>query len=91
MTAAVHEPGRGTDGTRAMGRRVQRGTVKWFSEANGYGVIEAGDGTDAFVHHSAIAGEGFRTLSEGQTVSYEEVEGPKGLLATNVVTTVLGT
>jgi cold shock protein len=68
-----------------MGRRVQRGTVKWFSEANGYGVIEADGGADAFVHHSAIPGEGFRTLSEGQAVSYEEVEGPKGLLAVNVV------
>jgi len=85
MTAAVDEPGRGTDGTRAMGRRVERGTVKWFSEANGYGVITAHGGADAFVHHSAIPGEGFRTLREGQVVSYEEIAGPKGLLAVNVV------
>ena len=68
-----------------------RGTVKWFSDTNGYGFITAADGTDAFVHHSAISGEGFRTLSEGQGVSYEEVAGPKGLLAVNVVPTVRGT
>ncbi|MBC7977318.1 MAG: cold shock domain-containing protein [Myxococcales bacterium] len=70
---------------------MQHGTVKWFSEAKGYGFIKADDGADAFVHHSAISGDGFRTLSEGQSVSYEEVEGPKGLLAVNVVPTVRGT
>ena len=80
MTAVVHE-----DEARAMGGRVQRGTVKWFSEVRGYGFIKGDDGADAFVHHSSISGEGFRTLSEGQTVSYEEVEGPKGLVAMNVV------
>ncbi len=90
-TAAVHEDVPGTDGTRAMGRRVQRGTVKWFSEAKGYGFIKADDGMDAFVHHSAISGDGVRILSEGQTVSYEEVEGPRGLLAVNVIPTVRGT
>jgi CspA family cold shock protein len=84
-TAAVQEEAPGTNGTRATARRMQRGTVKWFSEAKGYGFIRADDGTDAFVHHSAITSEGFRTLSEGQMVSYEEVEGPKGLLALNVV------
>jgi len=68
-----------------MGPRMRRGTVKWFSEAKGYGFVKADDGPDAFVHHSAISGEGFRTLSEGQIVSYQEIEGPKGLLATNVV------
>ncbi|MEO7736440.1 MAG: cold shock domain-containing protein [Kofleriaceae bacterium] len=68
---------------------MQRGTVKWFSEAKGYGFIKAEDGTDAFVHRSAISGEGYRTLSEGQTVSYEEVEGPKGMLAANVVRTAV--
>ncbi len=73
-----------------MGRRPQRGTVKWFSDAKGYGFIKADDGTDAFVHHSAISGDGYRSLSEGQTVSYEEVEGPKGLLAVNVVPTCVG-
>jgi CspA family cold shock protein len=67
---------------------MQRGTVKWFSDAKGYGFIHADDGTDAFVHYSSISSDGFRTLSEGQTVSYEELEGPRGLLAVNVVPTV---
>ena len=62
-----------------------RGSVKWFSEAKGYGFVRADDGTDAFVHHSAISGQGFRVLYEGQTVCYEETAGPKGLLAVNVV------
>jgi CspA family cold shock protein len=70
---------------------MQRGTVKWFSEAKGYGFIKADDGTDAFVHRSSISSEGFRTLSVGQAVSYEEVESPKGLLAVNVVPMVQGT
>lgn len=85
MTTVVHEELPGTNGTRTMDRRIQSGTVKWFSEAKGYGFVRADDGTDAFVHRTAISGEGFRTLTEGQTVSYEEVEGPKGLLAVNVV------
>jgi cold shock protein len=90
-TVAVHEEIPGTNGTHAMGRRMRHGTVKWFSEVKGYGFIKADDGTDAFVHHSSISSEGFRTLSEGQPVSYEEVESPKGLLAVNVVPKVLGT
>ena len=91
MTAALHEVVPATNGAQAVGRRTQRGTVKWFNAANGYGFLTADDGTDAFVHHSAISGEGFHTLSEGQPVSYEEVEGPKGLMAVNVVPTLLGT
>jgi len=91
MKTALHDEVSGSDGARAVGPRAQRGTVKWFSEVKGYGFLTADDGTDAFVHHSAISGEGFRTLSEGQAVSYEEVEGPKGLLAVNVVPTVRGT
>ena len=90
MTAAVHEELPGTDDTRAVGRRMQRGTVKWFGDANGYGFIKPDDGADAFVHHSSISGEGFRTLSVGQVVSYEEVESAKGLLAVNVVPAVQG-
>jgi len=89
--AALHEGVPGANGERAVGRRVQHGIVKWFNDANGYGFLTADDGTDAFVHHSAISGEGFHTLSEGQPVSYEEVEGPKGLMAVNVVPTLLGT
>jgi CspA family cold shock protein len=78
----------GTDETHAMGRRIQRGTVKWFNDAKGYGFVQADDGTDAFVHYSSISSEGFRTLSVGQPVSYEELRGPKGLVAVNVVPTV---
>ncbi len=87
-TAAVVREVPGTVGTRTIDRRMRRGTVKWFSDAKGYGFIQADDGTDAFVHYSAISSEGFRTLSEGQTVSYDELQSPKGLVAVNVVTTV---
>ena len=62
------------------------GTVKWFNESKGYGFItpESG-GSDVFVHFSAIQGEGFRTLGEGQAVNFDVEEGPKGLQAANVV------
>jgi CspA family cold shock protein len=62
------------------------GTVKWFNDAKGYGFITAADGgKDLFVHHSNIAGEGFKTLAEGVTVEFERAEGSKGPEATNVV------
>jgi CspA family cold shock protein len=63
----------------------ERGTVKWFNNAKGYGFIEPeGGGADVFVHHTAIQMEGFRTLTQGEAVSYESTEGPKGLQARNV-------
>jgi CspA family cold shock protein len=63
------------------------GTVKWFSDDKGYGFITPDEpGKDLFVHHSAIAGDGFKTLAEGAKVSYETQQGPKGPSATNVQT-----
>ncbi|HEX9884799.1 MAG TPA: cold-shock protein [Desulfobaccales bacterium] len=61
------------------------GKVKWFNDAKGYGFISREDGTDVFVHHTAIQGEGFRSLQEDQEVEFEVVQGAKGLQAQNVV------
>ena len=60
------------------------GTVKWFNDAKGFGFIKQDDGPDVFVHYSQIAGDGFRTLEEGQEVEFEIKQGPKGLLAERV-------
>ena len=60
------------------------GKVKWFNDAKGYGFITHEDGRDVFVHYSAIEGEGFRTLIQGQDVEYEAEDGPKGLHASMV-------
>ena len=65
-------------------REMARGSVKWFNDAKGYGFISRPDGPDVFVHHTAIVAEGFRTLTEGQEVEFDIVEGPKGLQAANV-------
>ena len=64
----------------------ERGTVKWFNDAKGFGFIERENGEDVFVHHSAIQSEGFRTLSDGQQVEFEVVQGPKGPAAESVTT-----
>ena len=65
---------------------MAEGTVKWFSNEKGYGFIERGNGeADVFVHFSAIAGDGYKSLTEGQKVSFEVVQGDKGLQAANVL------
>jgi CspA family cold shock protein len=60
------------------------GTVKWFNESKGFGFITQDDGTDIFAHYSAIAGEGFKTLAEGEAVTFEVVDGDKGPRAQNI-------
>ena len=62
-----------------------QGTVKWFNADKGYGFIESNEGGDVFVHFSAIQGEGFKTLEEGQSVEFDVVEGNRGPQAANVV------
>ena len=64
---------------------MAKGTVKSFNESKGFGFIAREDGEDVFVHHTAIQGNGFKTLSEGQAVSFDVDKGPKGLRASNVV------
>jgi CspA family cold shock protein len=62
------------------------GTVKWFNDSKGFGFISPSDGSaDVFVHFSAVTGDGFRSLAEGQSVSYEVEDGPKGPQASSVV------
>jgi CspA family cold shock protein len=64
---------------------MYQGTVKWFSNEKGYGFIEADDGEDVFVHFTGVVGEGFKTLDEGQSVSFEIIEGNRGPQAANVL------
>lgn len=65
---------------------MAQGTVKWFNDAKGFGFITPeGGGDDMFVHHTAIQGAGFRSLKEGQKVTFDKTQGPKGMQASNVV------
>jgi cold shock protein len=61
------------------------GTVKWFNEKKGFGFITQDSGSDVFVHYSAIKGDGFKTLTEGEKVTFEVTDGPKGPQASNVM------
>lgn len=63
---------------------MTRGTVKWFNESKGFGFLSQEDGEDVFVHFSAIQGDGFKTLAEGEEVEFDVAQGPKGLQASNV-------
>lgn len=64
---------------------MSKGTVKWFNESKGFGFLECEDGQDVFVHYSAISGDGFKTLTEGDAVSFDVENGQKGPKAVNVV------
>jgi CspA family cold shock protein len=64
---------------------MANGTVKWFNDAKGFGFIASEDGSDVFVHHTSIQGNGFKSLVEGDSVSFDTEKGPKGPKASNVV------
>lgn len=64
---------------------MNKGTVKWFNSGKGFGFITGEDGVDVFAHYSQIKGDGYKTLTEGQAVTFDTVDGPKGLQAENIV------
>jgi CspA family cold shock protein len=64
---------------------MANGTVKWFNDSKGFGFLEQENGDDVFVHFSAIGGDGFKSLAEGDRVTFDVVKGPKGLQAANVI------
>ncbi len=78
-------PRKSAQGSNEKSKSLSKGTVKWFSDEKGYGFITPEDGSkDLFIHHSNILGDGFKSLSEGQSVTYEAAEGRKGPEATSV-------
>jgi CspA family cold shock protein len=83
VTESAAMEGAAVSGVEGNGRRI--GKVKWFNDQKGYGFIAREESTDVFVHHSAIQMEGFRTLREGEDVSYELLDSSKGPQAVNVL------
>jgi CspA family cold shock protein len=69
---------------RGMEKKMAEGSVKWFNESKGFGFIEQDNGPDLFVHFSQVQGDGFKTLAEGERVSFEVTQGQKGPQSTNV-------
>jgi CspA family cold shock protein len=76
---------RGAGVTRKEGGVKSKGTVKWFNDRKGFGFIRMESGQDVFVHYSALQGEGFKSLKEGENVEFDVVDGAKGPQASNVV------
>jgi CspA family cold shock protein len=70
---------------RKENNSTMKGTVKWFNDSKGFGFITAEDGSDVFVHHTSIVGNGFKSLAEGEKVTFDVEKGPKGPKAVNVV------
>ena len=84
LPAEVQRKFSATSTQRKQSNTLETGTVKWFNDAKGYGFISRQNGEDVFVHFSAIQSGGFRSLQEGQQVSFDVVKGPKGWQAENV-------
>lgn len=85
VTECLLEPGRDVRGSIAV---REKGVVKWFNAAKGYGLIRRSTGEDVFVHYSSIQEKGYRTLNDAETVEFECEQGPKGLNAVNVMRNV---
>jgi cold shock protein len=84
VSGAAQEPANDVQFKKEYRQMKEKGTVKWFNAAKGYGFIQRENGEDVFVHFSAIQSQGYRSLDEGSRVEFEVTTGPKGLQATNV-------
>jgi CspA family cold shock protein len=85
LSSAQMCPKPGSTGKQRSRKDMAQGTVKWFNDAKGFGFIEQDNGPDVFVHFSSIAGDGFKTLTEGDRVTFDVTQGQKGPQAANVV------